>query len=55
MALTDWMPPLITIVIGGLFASILFPAWQSRFNKSKAASSRRLEIAESVAKHFQNT
>ena len=53
VALTDWMPPLITIVIGGFFASILFPVWQSRFNRSKAASTRRLEIAESVAKHFQ--
>lgn len=53
MVMTSWIPPLITIVIGGLFASILIPAWQSRFNRSKAASNRRLEIAESVTRYFQ--
>ncbi|KZM44084.1 hypothetical protein [Labrenzia sp. OB1] len=50
IALTKWVPPLITILIGGLFASILFPRWQDRYTKSHARAQRRLEILEEVAR-----
>ncbi|NTG91018.1 hypothetical protein G6L29_32050 [Agrobacterium rhizogenes] len=44
---------MITIVIGGFFASIILPAWQGRYMKTKVLAARRLEIAESVTKNFQ--
>ncbi|PSH68602.1 hypothetical protein CU102_12625 [Phyllobacterium brassicacearum] len=51
--LSDWVPSLITIVAGGVFASILLPIWQDKSAKSKALAGRRLDIAESVTKSFQ--
>jgi Tfp pilus assembly protein PilE len=51
--LSNWIPPLITIVIGGIFASILLPLWQHKYTQSKALAARRLEIAENVTKNFQ--
>ncbi|MGO8154201.1 hypothetical protein AB9F36_30705 [Rhizobium leguminosarum] len=53
IALKDWVPSLITIIIGGIFASIILPAWQGRYMRTKALATRRLEIAESVTKNFQ--
>lgn len=50
IALTKWAPPLITILIGGLFASILFPRWQSNFSRNKAREERKLEVYEDVSK-----
>lgn len=35
IALVKWVPVLITVVIGGLFASIIFPRWQDRYIAKK--------------------
>ncbi|WP_434052361.1 MAG: hypothetical protein RDA78_24395 [Roseibium sp.] len=50
IALTRWVPPLITILVGGLFASILFPRWQENYARNKAREQRKLEIYEEVAR-----
>jgi hypothetical protein len=48
--LTEWAPIFITIIGGGLTASVLVPRWQNKYNRNKALETRRLEIAEHVAK-----
>ncbi|MGO7149018.1 hypothetical protein ACCS52_26640 [Rhizobium ruizarguesonis] len=53
IVLKDWVPTLMTIIIGGIFASIVLPAWQERYLRAKALASRRLEIAENVTRNFQ--
>ena len=47
--LKDWAPTLITIVIGGLFASVILPRLQGLYTKRIALSSRRLSLAEDIA------
>ncbi|WP_161555708.1 hypothetical protein [Mangrovicoccus ximenensis] len=49
LMLKGWGPPLVSIVIGGLFASILFPRWQDRFSRSRAGLDKRMELAECIA------
>ncbi|MBB4123972.1 hypothetical protein [Martelella radicis] len=48
--LKEWIPPLIAIVVGGLFASVLFPRWQENFSRNRARELRRLEILEEVSR-----
>lgn len=48
LSIKHWIPPLITIIIGGLFASILYPRWQDRFLKRKAREERRLQLSEEI-------
>lgn len=47
--LTGWAPILISVIIGGLFASIIFPRWQDRHIVRKAFVERRQAIIEEVA------
>lgn len=51
--LTEWGPPFVTIVIGGLFASILFPRWQDIWTRTRAASQRRLDLTQDIASAFE--
>ncbi|MFA3915959.1 hypothetical protein [Ruegeria hyattellae] len=53
IALTKWAPPLITIFVGGLMASILFPRWQDRYNRHRAREDRKLALAEEVAQNMK--
>lgn len=49
MVLRHWVPTLIPIVIGGYFASILFPRWQAANVKAKAVTEHRLTLMEDLA------
>lgn len=50
IALTQWAPPLITVLLGGLLASILFPRWQDRYARYHAREERKLALAEQLSK-----
>jgi hypothetical protein len=50
IVLTAWVPPLITVLIGGIFASILFPRWQDRHARYHAREERKLALAEEIAR-----
>jgi hypothetical protein len=52
LIIRHWGPPLITIVLGGLFASILFPRWQDAYTRSRAASQHRIDLTEQIASAF---
>lgn len=52
LMMRHWGPPLITILLGGLCASILFPRWQASYTRARAAAQHRLELAESLASAF---
>lgn len=43
-----WGPALLTIVLGGLFASIIFPRWQDRYIRRKSFEERRLSLREAL-------
>lgn len=51
--LREWAPTVFTIVFGGLFASIVIPIWQDRFNRSRALVDRKIILAERIAADFQ--
>lgn len=50
--LKDWVPALITTLIGGGIIALLVPQFQASFEKSRALESQRLAIAESTVKNF---
>lgn len=52
IALVEWVPPLITIVVGGLIASVLIPRWQDAHARHHAREARRLALAEELARNF---
>lgn len=52
LMMQHWGPPLITIVLGGFFASILFPHWQDTYTRARAIVQRRLDLAENLAAAF---
>jgi len=52
MMMRHWGPPLITIVLGGLFASILFPRWQEAHTRARAMAQHRLDLTEGLASAF---
>jgi hypothetical protein len=52
LLLTEWLKPLIPIIVGGAFASILFPRWQSMYNQTKTRTERRVSIIEDMSVHF---
>lgn len=45
-------PPLATVIIGGLVASLLIPRLQERFNRQKILAERRLDLLEKVTDTF---
>ena len=47
--LVEWVPVLLTIIVGGLFATILFPRLQDRYLEKKLGEERRQKILEEVA------
>lgn len=49
IVLAQWAPVVITIILGGLFASIIFPRWQSRYLERKTFLERRQKIVEEAA------
>lgn len=51
--LTKWAPPLLTVFVGGLLASLLFPRWQDRHANNQARQHRRLALAEEVQRNFR--
>ncbi len=52
IALTGWVPPLITILLGGLLASVLFPRWQDQRARYQAREDRKLALAEELARNM---
>ena len=50
IVLTQWVPPLITILIGGYLASILFPKWRDSIVRTRATEDRKLALAEDLSK-----
>ena len=50
--LSEWAPPLITILVGGLVASILIPRWQDAHARYHAREARRLALAEELSRNF---
>lgn len=52
LIIKGWGPPLISILIGGLFASILFPRWQDSYTRARAATQHRLDLTEQIASAF---
>lgn len=49
IALSEWAPASISILLGGLFAIIVFPRWQDRYVAKKTAAERKLSISEEAA------
>lgn len=47
-----WGPPAITVIVGGIMASLLFPRWQNRAAQAKAFNDRRFVILEEIADLF---
>lgn len=52
LVLRYWVPSLLSIIAGGLFASVLIPRWQARWSKNRAQEDRRVELYETIAEHF---
>lgn len=52
LMIRHWGSPLISIVLGGLFASILFPRWQEAHTRARAMTQHRLELTEGLASAF---
>ncbi len=48
----EWGPPLISIVVGGMVASLLLPRLQTGFNRSRLFEQKRMEAMERVAETF---
>jgi hypothetical protein len=51
-AFRESIPTLVSIVVGGLFASILFPRWQASYTRTKTLIERRFALIEAVATQF---
>lgn len=52
LVLRHWGPPIVTIVVGGLFASVLFPRWQARWSRERAVGERKVALYEGIAENF---
>lgn len=52
LILKEWVPPLISVLSGGLIISLLVPRWQATFERSRLYDKRRLEILESISQDF---
>lgn len=49
----DWIPALITIFVGGLFATLLLPRLQGRYAARQALADRRADLAGKAAVGFR--
>jgi type II secretory pathway pseudopilin PulG len=47
--LAQWVPVVTTIVLGGLFAAIIFPRWQNSYLERKTLLERRQRLVEEAA------
>ena len=52
VVLTELVPPLITVLLGGVLASVLFPRWQARHARYHAREDRRLALAEELSRNM---
>lgn len=50
--MTSWGPPVITILVGGTLANLLYPRWQNRAAASRSFNDRRFALMEEVADCF---
>ena len=50
--LKEWVPALITTIIGGGLIALLLPHCQADFEQSRAHQARRLALTESTVKSF---
>lgn len=53
IVLTDWAPTLITILVGGLFASIFFPRWQYYYSRAQSREERKHALAEELSRNMR--
>ncbi len=51
-ALQQALPNIITVIAGGIAASILFPRWQEQFNRRKNFAERRLQLLKEETDAF---
>nr|WP_321249049.1 hypothetical protein [uncultured Ruegeria sp.] len=49
---SEWLPTILTILLGGWFASVLIPRLQANFERNKTREKRRFELAEEVAQNL---
>lgn len=47
-----WVPALISVIAGGLVASVLVPRWQAKSNRNRLIEQRKLEICEGISDTF---
>ena len=52
--LANWVPALLTALIGGLVVAYLAPVIQTQFANSAALKKRQLELWESIGENFTN-
>ena len=52
LMLRHWGPPIATIVLGGLGASLIVPRLQSRRDRWKAINDRKIALYEAIADQF---
>jgi hypothetical protein len=52
IVLKEWIPPLVSVLLGGLIASILVPRWQVKFEKGRLYDRRKLELLEQISETF---
>lgn len=50
--MTSWGPPVITLLVGGVLANLLYPRWQERAARNRTFNERRFAIMEEIADLF---
>src|SRR4051812_25866706 len=48
----SWIPPIASVIVGGLLASVLVPRIQKKFEINKSVSLKKIELAEKIAASF---
>lgn len=51
--MSNWAPSLITILVGGVFASILFPRWQYYYARARSREERKHTLAEDLSRNMR--
>lgn len=51
--LSNWAPALITILLGGMFASVIFPRWQYAYSRARAREERKHILAEELSRSMR--
>lgn len=52
LLLRHWGPPIITVIWGGLIASVLVPRLQAKRDRSRAINERKIALYEDIADQF---